>query len=102
MVDVRLMTALLLALPDHAGLLLVGDENQLPSIGPGQVLADVVASDVVPVVHLDEVFRQEAQSRIITAAHAISRARCRTWSPRPTPTSTSWKRTTGLRRSPSS
>jgi exodeoxyribonuclease V alpha subunit len=73
MVDVRLMTALLLALPDHAGLLLVGDENQLPSIGPGQVLADVVASDVVPVVHLDEVFRQEAQSRIITAAHAISR-----------------------------
>ena len=72
MVDVPLMRALLLALPDNAALLLVGDVDQLPSVGPGQVLADVIASGAVPVVRLTEVFRQAAQSRIITNAHRIN------------------------------
>jgi exodeoxyribonuclease V alpha subunit len=72
MVDVVLMQALLKAVPDHAGLLIVGDIDQLPSVGPGQVLADIIASGVVPVVRLTEVFRQAAQSRIITSAHQIN------------------------------
>jgi exodeoxyribonuclease V alpha subunit len=69
MVDVMLMQALLKAVPDHAALVIVGDIDQLPSVGPGQVLADVIASGAVPVVRLTEVFRQAAQSRIITNAH---------------------------------
>src|SRR5689334_29267 len=73
MVDVLLMQALLKAVPDHAGLLIVGDIDQLPSVGPGQVLADLIASGAVPVVRLTEVFRQAAQSRIITSAHQINR-----------------------------
>ena len=73
MVDVLLMQALLRAVPDHAALLIVGDIDQLPSVGPGQVLADVIASGAVPVVRLTEVFRQAAQSRIITSAHRINR-----------------------------
>jgi exodeoxyribonuclease V alpha subunit len=72
MVDVLLMQALLKAIPDHAGLLIVGDIDQLPSVGPGQVLADVIASGAVPVVRLTEVFRQAAQSRIIISAHRIN------------------------------
>jgi len=72
MVDVPLMRALLMALPDGAALLLVGDVDQLPSVGPGQVLADVIGSGAVPVVRLTEVFRQAAQSRIITNAHRIN------------------------------
>ena len=73
MVDVVLMRALLQALPDGAALLIVGDVDQLPSVGPGQVLADIIGSDAVPVVRLSEVFRQAAQSRIVTAAHRINR-----------------------------
>ena len=73
MVDVLLMQALLRAVPDHAALLIVGDIDQLPSVGPGQVLADVIASGAVPVVRLTEVFRQAAQSRIVTSAHRINR-----------------------------
>jgi len=72
MVDVMLMQALLKAVPDHAALLIVGDIDQLPSVGPGQVLADIIASDSVTVVRLTEVFRQAAQSRIITSAHKIN------------------------------
>jgi exodeoxyribonuclease V alpha subunit len=72
MVDVLLMQALLKAIPDHAALLIVGDIDQLPSVGPGQVLADVIASGAVPVVRLTEVFRQAARSRIITSAHRIN------------------------------
>jgi len=75
MVDVPLMRALLMALPDASALLLVGDVDQLPSVGPGQVLADVIASGAVPVVRLTEVFRQAAQSRIITNAHRINGGR---------------------------
>jgi exodeoxyribonuclease V alpha subunit len=73
MVDVPLMRALLRALPDRAALLLVGDVDQLPSVGPGQVLADVIGSGAVPVIRLTEVFRQAAQSRIVTPAHRINR-----------------------------
>ena len=72
MVDVPLMRALLRALPDQAALLLVGDVDQLPSVGPGQVLADIIASAAVPVVRLTEVFRQAAESRIIVNAHRIN------------------------------
>ena len=72
MVDVPLMRALLRALPDQAALLLVGDVDQLPSVGPGQVLADIIGSGAVPVVRLTEVFRQAAESRIIVNAHRIN------------------------------
>ena len=73
MVDVTLMQALMRAVPDNAALLIVGDIDQLPSVGPGQVLADIIASGAVPVVRLTEVFRQAAHSRIITSAHQINR-----------------------------
>ena len=73
MVDVPLMHALLKAVPERAALLVVGDVDQLPSVGPGQVLADVIASGAVPVVRLTEVFRQAAQSRIVVNAHRINR-----------------------------
>jgi exodeoxyribonuclease V alpha subunit len=72
MVDVLLMRSLLEAVPDRAALLIVGDIDQLPSVGPGQVLADIIASAAVPVVRLTEVFRQAAKSRIITSAHRIN------------------------------
>ena len=72
MVDVMLMHALLKAVPQSAALLVVGDVDQLPSVGPGQVLADMITSGAVPVVRLTEVFRQAAQSRIITNAHRIN------------------------------
>ena len=72
MVDVMLMQALMKAVPDNAALLIVGDIDQLPSVGPGQVLADIIASGAVPVVRLTEVFRQAAASRIIVSAHRIN------------------------------
>lgn len=72
MVDVLLMQSLLKAVPSAAALLIVGDIDQLPSVGPGQVLADVIGSGAVPVIRLTEVFRQAAQSKIITTAHAIN------------------------------
>ena len=72
MVDVPLMHALLKAVPDHAALLIVGDIDQLPSVGPGQVLADIIGSATIPVVRLTEVFRQAAKSRIIVNAHRIN------------------------------
>jgi exodeoxyribonuclease V alpha subunit len=72
MVDVMLMHALMKAVPDNAALLIVGDIDQLPSVGPGQVLADVIASGAVPVVRLTEIFRQAAASRIILNAHRIN------------------------------
>ncbi|WP_240544807.1 ATP-dependent RecD-like DNA helicase [Paracoccus sp. AK26] len=75
MVDVPLMQSLMKAVPTTAALLMVGDIDQLPSVGPGQVLADIIGSGAVPVVRLTEVFRQAAQSRIITTAHAINAGR---------------------------
>jgi len=73
MVDVLLMHSLVRALPNRAGLILVGDVDQLPSVGPGTVLQDLIASGVVPVVRLTEVFRQAAGSQIIANAHRIRR-----------------------------
>ncbi len=72
MVDVPLMNHLLRALPRNASLLLAGDVDQLPSVGPGMVLRHLIESRVVPVVRLTEVFRQAAQSRIITTAHRLN------------------------------
>jgi exodeoxyribonuclease V alpha subunit len=73
MIDVVLMRQLLEAIPDSGHVLLVGDVDQLPSVGPGRVLADLIASAAVPVARLTEIFRQAAASRIVTAAHAINR-----------------------------
>jgi len=72
MVDVVLMSQLLRALPDATGLLLVGDVDQLPSVGPGAVLQDIIESGVIPTVRLTEIFRQAANSRIIVNAHRIN------------------------------
>jgi exodeoxyribonuclease V alpha subunit len=72
MVDVPLMSYLMRALPKRASLLLVGDVDQLPSVGPGLVLQNLIDSGVLPVVRLTEVFRQAAHSRIITNAHRIN------------------------------
>ncbi len=72
MVDVMLMQDLLKAAPDNTAMLIVGDIDQLPSVGPGQVLADIIGSGAIPVVRLTEIFRQAAQSRIITSAHKIN------------------------------
>src|SRR5262249_59277440 len=58
--------------PRHACLVLVGDVDQLPSVGPGTVLADVIASGAVPVVRLTEIFRQAGASWIVRAAHAVN------------------------------
>jgi exodeoxyribonuclease V alpha subunit len=79
MIDVPLMHALLKAMPDQAALILVGDVDQLPSVGPGQVLANVIASAAVPVVRLTEVFRQAAESRIIVNAHRINQGQMPEW-----------------------
>ena len=65
MLDVPLTHAIMKALPQRMGLLLVGDVDQLPSVGPGRVLADIIASSAVPVARLTEVFRQAASSRSI-------------------------------------
>lgn len=73
MVDVVLMHHALRALPAGAALLLVGDVDQLPSVGPGSVLRDLIESGVVPVARLTEVFRQAAGSRIVTTAHRFRR-----------------------------
>ena len=72
MVDVLLMQALMKAAPNKSALLIVGDIDQLPSVGPGQVLADIIASGAVPVVRLTEVFRQAAKSQIVITAHRIN------------------------------
>ena len=75
MIDVMLMSALVRALPPDAALLLVGDVDQLPAVGPGQVLSDIIESGAIPVVRLTEVFRQDAESRIVVSAHAINEGR---------------------------
>lgn len=72
MVDVPLMHALLKAVPPEAALLVVGDVDQLPSVGPGQVLSDMISSAALPTVRLTEIFRQAAASRIIVSAHRIN------------------------------
>ena len=72
MVDVRLMSALLSAVPEGCRCVLVGDADQLPSVGPGRVLADVIASGQLPVATLSEVYRQAADSGIVQNAHKIN------------------------------
>lgn len=73
MVDVPLMAALTEAIGPNAALILIGDVDQLPSVGPGQVLADVIGSGLVPVARLTEIFRQAEESRIVVNAHRINR-----------------------------
>lgn len=75
MVDTALMYSLLKAIPDTARLLLVGDVDQLPSVGPGSVLSDLIDSGRVPVTRLAEIFRQAAHSLIITNAHRVNAGR---------------------------
>ncbi len=72
MVDVPLMQKLVKAIPSSAHLILVGDRDQLPSVGPGTVLADLIESGCIPTVQLTEVFRQAAESRIIVNAHRVN------------------------------
>lgn len=72
MIDVLLMASLLRALPSKAHLILVGDIDQLPSVGPGTVLMDIIQSNVVPVVRLTKIFRQANASKITTVAHQIN------------------------------
>jgi exodeoxyribonuclease V alpha subunit len=72
MLDLFLANSLVKAIAPHTHLLLVGDTDQLPSVGPGAVLHDLIASGLIPVVKLTEVFRQAQQSAIITNAHRIN------------------------------
>lgn len=72
MIDIILMNSLLKAVPAHMRLILVGDIDQLPSVGAGNVLRDIINSGVVPVVRLTKIFRQALSSRIITNAHRIN------------------------------
>ncbi|MDE3056074.1 MAG: ATP-dependent RecD-like DNA helicase [Verrucomicrobiota bacterium] len=72
MIDTPLLFHLLKAIPSHARLLLVGDIDQLPSVGPGTVLKDLIASETVPVTRLTEIFRQAKGSLIVTNAHRIN------------------------------
>jgi exodeoxyribonuclease V alpha subunit len=75
MMDLLLMNALLRALDATSHLLLVGDVDQLPSVGAGNVLRDIIASDLVPVVRLDTIFRQAPDSLIVVNAHRINKGR---------------------------
>ena len=79
MVDTPLMLSLVKAVPSRAALLLVGDVDQLPSVGPGQVLADIIGSSAIPVARLTEVFRQAAESCIVVNAHRINRGDMPEW-----------------------
>ena len=72
MIDIVLMNALVKALPDDMRFVLIGDIDQLPSVGAGNVLRDIIASEVVPVVRLTKIFRQAQSSKIIMNAHAIN------------------------------
>ncbi len=74
MLDTWLAHQLLKAIDNDAQILFVGDQDQLPSVGPGQVLRDLLESGVVPVVELTEIYRQAAGSTIIELAHAIKRS----------------------------
>jgi exodeoxyribonuclease V alpha subunit len=72
MVDIILMHNLLKAMRSGMRLVLVGDADQLPSVGPGNVLRDIIGSDIIPVVKLEQVFRQASHSMIVTNAHRIN------------------------------
>ncbi len=79
MLDIALVNALLKAIPQGAHLLLVGDIDQLPSVGPGNVLRDIIDSEVVPVVRLEAIFRQAEESAIIRNAHRINHGEMPHW-----------------------
>lgn len=81
MVDIALFRCLVAAMPDDANLIMVGDVDQLPSVGPGSVLADLIASGVPTVVKLTEIFRQAAQSNIVINAHAVNKGEMPNLSP---------------------
>ena len=72
MVDLLLTYSLLKAVPDHMTVILVGDVDQLPSVGAGKVLADIIESGTVPVIRLEKIFRQAQRSSIVTSAHKIN------------------------------
>jgi exodeoxyribonuclease V alpha subunit len=72
MIDITLLYQLLIAIPLHASVVFVGDIDQLPSVGSGSVLADLIASNVITTVRLTEIFRQATSSNIITNAHSIN------------------------------
>ena len=73
MIDVSLMSKLLQAIPANASLFLIGDVDQLPSVGPGTVLSDIIDSDIVKTARLTEIFRQAASSKIVVNAHRINK-----------------------------
>jgi exodeoxyribonuclease V alpha subunit len=85
MLDLSLANALLKAIPQTAGLILVGDVDQLPSVGPGAVLRDIMASGLIAVIRLTEIFRQARESQIVVGAHRINRGEfpvCADWAGR--------------------
>ena len=73
MVDLVLMNNLLKAVASEATLILIGDVDQLPSVGAGNVLKDLIASEMITVVKLTEIFRQAQESLIVTNAHRVNR-----------------------------
>jgi exodeoxyribonuclease V alpha subunit len=75
MIDTLLMAHLLAGIPRSARLILVGDVHQLPSVGPGNILGDIITSGVVPVAELTDIHRQARSSRIVTSAHAVNNGR---------------------------
>ena len=77
MLDTRLAASLVQAVPSRAHLLLVGDTDQLPSVGAGNVLKDLIASGIAPVTRLSVIYRQEQQSLIVTTAHAVNNGEAR-------------------------
>lgn len=77
MVDIWLAHQLFKALPEHIQVIIVGDEDQLPSVGPGQVLKDLLDSACIPTVKLKDIYRQAEGSSIIELAHEMKKASCR-------------------------
>ena len=75
MIDIVLWYSIIKSIPNHASLLIVGDIDQLPSVGPGAVLADMINSKTIPVIKLTEIFRQAANSQIIVNAHLINQGK---------------------------
>jgi exodeoxyribonuclease V alpha subunit len=85
MIDIDLMHALTRAVPDQARLILVGDVDQLPSVGPGLVLRDLIDSQAVPVARLTEIFRQDRESQIVMNAYRVNAGQQPVFNPQPRP-----------------
>ncbi len=88
MVDLVLAHQLVRAIPPHAIVVMVGDVDQLPSVGPGSVLRDIIDSGVLPVCRLTHIFRQSAESEIVMNAHRVNQGQMPRWDPTSAPTST--------------